>query len=221
MKNEKEEISFYSVLMIILTLTLFLSESKADSITGTVIDESGPVVGLYVDVYTPERQWLFGRKTDSNGLYVLPNLAPGSYKVNYFTTGTQYITEWYEDKSFFQEADLVEVVGDIMLRTVTLEKSSVVISGFVKNTNNIPIQNVSVQVYDKNGDWVTTKKTDANGWYSIAGLGKDEYRLRFLASSTDYVTEWHEDKHTKDSASIITLNESISIDAVLNLGGSI
>ncbi len=213
---------------IVFSLAAFWrAELQAGSITGWVFDDSdpaAPVADLWVDIYDINGKWLFGKKTDVFGMYVLPNLTSGLYKINYYTSGTQYITEWYNNKFYFSDALEVNVAGDVTLDNVQLVTSSVVISGYVKNSSNEGVSGVYVQVYAENGDWVTTSETDSNGWYSIIGLRTGEYTLRFLASETDYITEWHNNKNNEllaDKITITTLNDTVSIDTVLDRGGSI
>ena len=85
--------------------------SNDGAIAGTVTDESGaPVAGIWVDACAESAPDLcnFG-ETDENGVYTIPNLAPGNYRVVIWDPF--YVVEFYDDAPTFEEAALVPVMG--------------------------------------------------------------------------------------------------------------
>ncbi len=80
------------------------------SISGTVTDESSaPIAGICVFVHGSVTGYLGDATTDSNGDYTVSGLPAGNLKVEFDACGSNYISEWYDDKAGFLTADLVPV----------------------------------------------------------------------------------------------------------------
>jgi hypothetical protein len=229
-----------------LFLTVFLSmlfcfgafspvAAEAGSITGTVTDGTNPIQDLAVFVFKidNEEHSEKGVLTDDSGKYTVENLTAGSYKVWFFTDGTEYIEEWYHRTATvydFASAETVSVndttaiVADAVLSTGTEISGTVTVEGSDGTTG---IADVYVVAYDTNGNKAKTSSvTGIDGVYSVGGLLSGSYTVEFSAAHTTYATEWYNNSaanaYTMAAAKPVSVPASAtSIDGELDLGGSI
>jgi len=83
-------------------------------ISGRVTDLNGNgIQGINVQVYGLYGTYTtsFTCLTDINGDFYIARLARGSYKVFFNTLGRNYNTEWYDDKSSYETADIVNLIA--------------------------------------------------------------------------------------------------------------
>ena len=74
--------SIYVVLAILLFAASVFAQSPNGTISGTVFDPAGKViVGAEITVVNDATRVQSYTKTNNDGLYVLPNLPPGSYRL--------------------------------------------------------------------------------------------------------------------------------------------
>jgi len=68
-----------------------------------------PLGGIQIDVYDHSSgQYVAGTSTDFDGTYSISNVCPGTYSVK-ADGGEIYATEWYDNRSNSQDADMVTV----------------------------------------------------------------------------------------------------------------
>ncbi len=224
---------FFSMLFCFGTFSPVAAE--AGSITGTVTDGTNPIQDLAVFVFKidNEEHSEKGVLTDDSGKYTVENLTAGSYKVWFFTDGTEYIEEWYHRTATvydFASAETVSVndttpvVADAVLSTGTEISGTVTVEGSGGATG---IADVYVVAYDTNGNKAKTSSvTGIDGVYSIGGLLYGSYTVQFSASHTAYATEWYNNSaanvYTMAAAKPVSVPASAtSIDGELGLGDSI
>jgi hypothetical protein len=224
--------------LILLCSVFFVFQSPAaeaqttGSIKGTVKDSSENLVqGLYVDVYDannsdPWTGWKASAQTDSNGSYEVTGLSACTdcYKVNFYTYGTAYATEWYNDQPDFASATKLSVVAGVATSCDAVLSVGGSISGRVTNSDGGAIADVYVYLYKntyENGSWtktwVTTDMTDGNGNYKAEGLPTGyNYTIYFGAFETDYISKWY-------GVSILVndTTEKTGINIQLDKGGKI
>jgi hypothetical protein len=80
-------------------------------LSGTVVDEVtvAPIAGVNVSVYDESGFLIDSTTTDAVGFYLLGMMPSGNVKVYFEADVLGYLPEWYDDKSSFDEGDLVAV----------------------------------------------------------------------------------------------------------------
>ena len=73
-------------------------------VLGTVSDQSGAVVpGARVVLTETNTNLSRSRQSNESGLYVFPNLDPGTYRVSapgtYYTSNSPYVREWFPESA--------------------------------------------------------------------------------------------------------------------------
>jgi protocatechuate 3,4-dioxygenase beta subunit len=193
------------------------------SITGTVTDSAdagvaGAEVCAYLDGETqPAKDDKYCATTadadeDGNGAgkYEIKGLDAGKYKLEIIPpTGENSLSEWYEDKTTFADATLVEVTEDATepaTADVKLDAGGS-ITGTVQDAAGNPLGNAEVKLYDSNDDLIKTEYTSdvddaTKGKYTFNGLSSGTYTVKFCADG--YLDEWFNDT-SEDTATDITV----------------
>lgn len=164
--------------------------------------------------------------TSVDGTYTINNLPAGNYKV--FFTSVSYLPKYFNDKSIPSTADPVTVVAgnttsDINV-TLTATEPRGGISGTIKNGGGIGISGVTVLAYNATTGVTAGNATSSNGAYAITGLPSGNYKIRFSANSTGYVSQYFDSKNTFTSGTSVLVtagNTTIGIDVTLETGGII
>ncbi|MBL0226268.1 MAG: carboxypeptidase regulatory-like domain-containing protein, partial [Geobacteraceae bacterium] len=127
-------------------------------------------------------------QTDSNtGNFFINNIPTGDYKL-YFSAGPGYQSEFYNDQTNFNTAQLLTVnSGDNInsinaVLTAALNTGSIV--GHVANASNSqPVANAMVELLDATNSTVfATIFTIFTGDFQISAVPPGSYRLRISAS---------------------------------------
>jgi protocatechuate 3,4-dioxygenase beta subunit len=211
-------------------VTIILGGSNPDQsgISGRVTDSSGGgTANLQVNAYDLNQNFVQSGTTDNNGDYVITGLAAGSYKVFYNgATAGNYLSEWYNDKGAFDEADTLTLETGQSLPGIDAQLTDGgVISGRVANESNEGIENVRVRVRTLERYWVGNAYTDADGNYSIQCLASASYKVYFFTAPAVgmYVSEWYNDKMNFNFADPIpvTAGQTTPLSVVLESGGNI
>lgn len=230
----------YSILTVLFIgfCSCFLSatgEVQAGSIEGKVFDSSTsvPIGNLAVGAYPEDdgKNLIKYVETDTLGQYILNGLSEGTYKIVFFTNGTDYIREWYNsgsDAYSFTDAEPVPVASAPISLGDTFLKEGAKITGTVTEEGSlggVKIPGVIAMAYDVDGNWATSAKlTGDDGVYSLGGLRTGDYRIQFRAAFTGYASEWYQDKYTLNTADTMTissLNDELVSDVELGPGDSI
>ena len=169
--------------------------------------------------------------TDENGYYTAGGIPTGSYKVYFYGNNTGYAGEWYDDKGYFPDvkdfcaADFVTVTApDTTSGIDAVLTPGGSIAGRVTNAGDSGIQDIYIEIYSADYDYVTSLYTDADGYYTAAGLPTGSYKAFFYASHVGYISEWYNDQQDFDNANTIAVTApgaTSGIDVVLAQGGSI
>jgi len=194
-------------------------------LSGRVTDASDPtrgIAGVNVAVATPaDNRWVAGAATSADGSYSI-FVAPGSY-VMYFSPpfGTDFLLEYWNDKSDFATADVITVTGPPMANLDAALSHVLTISGRVTNDAGDPIPGIIVNV-DRSElpfTFVMSAVTDADGRYS-ANLPAGRYKVFFFPGvGVPYIGEWWRDKTTFATADVIDVSTTVpNVDGVLARG---
>ncbi len=224
-------IRILTVLVISFCFLLTTGEVQAGSIAGKVLDSSSnPIGNLTVGAYpeNDDNNLIKYAETDAvTGQYTLDDLPEGSYKIVFFTNGTDYIREWYNSDSnvdaySFADAEPVSVTSvSVPLDDTFLEKGAK-ITGTVEDSNGVKIAGVTARIFDIEGNWITSsaQATGDDGIYSLTGLNNGEYKIQFRAGDSGYASEWYNDKYTIDTADTVTISSLADQEINIELGTS-
>jgi len=98
------------------------------------------------------------------------------------------------------------------------------IAGGVSDSEGVGIQNVEINVYDTDDNWISSSSTNPDGNYTIGAIPTGNYKIQFWSSHLGYSNEWYNDKkdfNTADFVSVTAPDIQTGIDAVLAQGGQI
>ena len=99
------------------TSAINVSMAPAGRITGTIADveTTAPIPGINVALYDSSGTYVSTAQTDSQGVYAIGTLAPGTYKVQFTrsdSNGNSYGPQYYNAKSTLASADPITVTGE-------------------------------------------------------------------------------------------------------------
>ena len=199
------------------------------SISGRVIDAAGlAITNLYVQVYDLDNNLKASNWSNENGIYTLPGLLSGNYKVLFAHSDDYYALEWYNDKNNFAAADPIAVTAGSTTENINAQLATATfgqISGRVTNASGVGIADIYINVYDQNFFDVgsSSAPTDANGYYTVSNVPAGKVRVYFNVSQfQNYQYEWYNNKSSFATADPVTVTAgSITggIDAELGING--
>ena len=187
----------------------------AGKISGVVTDSSGdPIQGacVYADG-TSSGYEDNGACTDSSGSYTIGGLLPGSYTVEFDSTGP-FIGQWYNDKTYDTADTIVVVAGTTQQANAVLTRGGTVSGTVTDAVTHAPLANICVDVWDYQGD-SAYGCTDSTGTYTTGGLASGTYYADFTDDSgLGYLHQ------TYPGTFVVHLGQDTSgIDAAMTLGG--
>jgi hypothetical protein len=81
-------------------------------ISGKVTNSGGAAIAdICVEVYDTDGNWVNENLTGEGGSYIVISLGTSSYKLKFYSCGSAYTSEWYNNKSSFDAADTVAVTA--------------------------------------------------------------------------------------------------------------
>jgi uncharacterized protein YodC (DUF2158 family) len=211
-------------------------------IVGRVTDAvtHGPVANIFVCANEVGEKFGGCSSTNSNGEYTIPSLPSGSYKVEFSSLFSEnnYITQFYNGKPSFVEADAVAVTAGSTTAGINAELQSAnqggQISGTViKASGGATIEGIQVCAYGTGSGFLgACASTNHNGQYTISGLAAANYKVEFLTdmcgssgcTQQNYVFQYYNDKSsylTADEVTVKAGETTPNIDAKLVEGGQI
>lgn len=215
------------------------ADHQFGSLTGTVRNEAGePLGNICVNASGP--RWMQAM-TDDDGTFSMEFIFAGEYLVGFRDCAEprRYMSEWFEDASAPEEADVVVVTAGGTTSISAALALGGAIEGRVTTDSGAGIGGLCVSGED-GSDW-TYAYTDATGAYRLGGFGTGAYRVFFgcefvyftpigsLGHSNpvdprDYVPEWFADADSYEHATPVPVTQGVAtgpIDAALSFGGSI
>jgi hypothetical protein len=203
-------------------------------ITGTVTSAvtKAPLEGAEVEVVQAATESFVARRsTNALGQYTVPGLAPGEYKVK-FSDESNWVSQYYNDKSSFAAAEAVEVSTGGMTSGIDAElQKSAEITGQVTSEAGQGIEIIEVVVYEAGaeGKKVAETQTHGGGDYTVLGLPPGEYMVEFYSgvpgsNGKNYARQYYSGQSSRSTAQPVKLAEGQTksgIDAKLQSGGQI
>jgi 5-hydroxyisourate hydrolase-like protein (transthyretin family) len=215
--------------------------ARAAHVSGTVLDATThqPVAGVTVEAIptsTPgDGSIAFSSEaqTASDGTYTIGGLAAGTYRVefaapSYDGTTTNYLTSYYNGKSYTNADPLTLVVGETRTGIDAALVAGGEIDGRITDAStSSALNDAAVTVYDASGNYVSTAYTSSDGTYAVHALPAGQYRLSFsgpYSSSGSYISEFYDGAATLAAARPVTVTggaATTGIDGALSTGGTI
>ena len=218
----------------------------AGQITGKVTDTStgASIQDIEVDAYDASGDFVNSACTGSDGSYAVPGLATGTYQVGFAASNIgglcggslqNYLPQFYNGKASLTTADPVAVtVGSTTTGIDAALRPGGQMTGRVTDASTgAAIQNVEVDAYDSNGNFVNSTCTASDGSYTVSGLATGSYRVGFAVSGLsgfcggslqNYLPQFYNGKAslaTADPVAVTAGSTSTGIDAALQPGGQI
>lgn len=197
--------------------------ARLGSISGKVADSvTGLGIQSYLTIYdcsTEKSLLIFS--SDVNGNYVINNLIPGCYKINF--DKYQYVNQWYNNKSDINSALEVTVASGNNtsgIDAVLVKKGG--ITGKVSDgASGSGLAGITVEVYDyATGKLTTTTTTDSSGLFLIAYLPDNRYKVKF--SGKDYLSHYYIDANAQNATPVEVKAPALTqVNTFMVKGGSI
>ncbi|MGN6664621.1 MAG: MSCRAMM family protein [Solirubrobacterales bacterium] len=170
---------------------------RGGEIEGTVTRSSDgePVEGVEVCAFTAVEEEFAGCEwTEPNGTYVLGNLEPGEYKVEFWPaeSGQNLAYQFYDGRDRPGEADVVEVEPGKATSEIDAELDpGALISGTVTSAaNGAPLRETPVCSIDgPTGQLWICNWTDSSGHYELPFLSKGQYKVAFSLEFREFFGE--------------------------------
>jgi hypothetical protein len=202
------------------SLVRYASASGLVTADGTTTGVGSVVVKLF-DAAKTDLNPVITATTASNGQWSLTSIVPGTYKVQFDGSGTDYMSRWFDGKSTRDEATQVLVAPGAVLSLSGSLVQGAKISGTVKDVHGNPIVGASIYVSGSPGRYGYAT-TDSSGKYEVRGLAADQYLVE--AQKSGYAATWMGGADDQSTASYISVPAAASIqnaDIVMQVGGVI
>lgn len=183
---------------------------------GTVSGQGGgPLQNVQVSVYDTSGRTVANAYTDSAGAYITsPGLPTGNYRVGFRGTAG-FLDAYYDGKTTLATAEVIDIVAPTIRSDVdaVLAPGGQINGTVIEAATGTPVKNVSVSAngqYGSGNDY-----TDANGKYTITGLGSGSYEIEVEPSSaTNLVT-------ASQTAQVTAPNPTVNVNFGLTVGGTL
>ncbi|MBN1638144.1 MAG: carboxypeptidase regulatory-like domain-containing protein [Ignavibacteriales bacterium] len=157
------------------------SGGLGNTLSGVIKDESSnnPIKNAFVVAQNTGDKSLFYTYTNSSGQYSLNALSNGNYKLLFTADG--YIYEFYNNKLIGEEADLINVAGNVeninaeLVKIMNVDLNSL-ITGLTVN-EQVPESGVFIYVKDNVGNPIYCTYSNGEGDFKIINLDKKEYEV--------------------------------------------
>lgn len=233
---------FAVFLLACCTTSLAQAAEGSGSITGKVTDVAtgAPIAGIEVCAFPKtlseatggvetgeegtEEELAACPTTAANGEYTISGLASGEYIVGFgapFMSALNYVTQFYDGKSSFAEAQPVTVSagGTASEIDAKLAEGGRIAGRVTDASTGAAIERAIVCAFGSNPESGGCAYTNAGGEYTISGLVGGEYKVGF-ASPLRYTTQYYNGKvalSEADGVSVSAGNTISGIDAALVL----
>ena len=185
-------------------------------ITGrvTTADNSLPMQSASISVFASDGYYVGSASTNASGVYTTTALPTGNYRIQFRPSSSQqvsYTMQYYNNKPTLALADAVNVTAPSLASNINAALArGGQISGTVKAADtSLPLQGISVVIYDSTGSSVDYASTNANGVYLTPALAPGNYRVYFLGgtlcSGKCYASQYYNNKTSLATATIVNV----------------
>jgi hypothetical protein len=209
--------------LLISFIPLPAAGQTSGAISGTVTETgtSTPLDGIMVYAFIPGTSGGFPlfAFADEYGDYTITGLDEGEYVVLAYSSGMNYVAEYYDDTIHYAEADTVSVTAGENTPNIDFELSpGGMISGTVTDSSGAGISNIQISAYSScYGTYLNSARPDAEGAYTIMGLPAGSVYLQTMNDpfgSTGYVEEWYEDAVFCEDATPVTVSIGVTTEGI-------
>jgi hypothetical protein len=212
------------VALVALALPAVGQAAGTGSISGTVTEVGGgPLEGVKVcaESFGPPEEEFECAETEFDGTYTVPGLGPGSYVVEFVSQHGNFVSQYYDGRGTWEEADRIELrTGEAKAGVNAALERGASISGTVKAAaTGLPVSGVAVCAFSTNGPGFGCASTNGAGGYAITGLPAGLYEVTFepLETEQDVVFQ----SYQGGLVSVAPQAVVTGIDAALQPGGQI
>jgi hypothetical protein len=202
--------------------------SSGGQITGRVTSAAHGTPLQGVEVSAEKSDGYGSALTNANGEYTISGLTNGSYIVTFSpASGTNYLTQYYENKSTSGAANPVVVsAGSPATADAALVAGGEITGRVTSAAGGAPLSGAEVSAYDAAAEAYGSASTNANGEYTIPGLPTGSYTVRFFpASESNYLVQYYAGTSIEADATPVSVTAGAApktgIDAALATGGQI
>lgn len=202
-------------------------------IAGTVTSASTglPIGSVEVCAYEEAGESPFGEctSTEPSGQYALTGLTAGAYIVEFsspVTGASDYVRQYYDDKSRPEEAEAVTVsAGSVTLGIdAQLEDGGRVTGKVTSAASHSAVKGVLVCAFTASSEIEECGLTNGTGEYAITSLPSGSHRIGFDGEEAGYVIQYYDDESSLSTAAPVTVTtggDTSDINAQLTEGGRI
>ena len=159
---------------------------------------------------------------------MLAALSTGEYKLEFYPVNdANYVAQYYSGKSSFAAASVVTVTAGATTPNINaaMEVGGQITGKVTNASTKAPVSGVTVCPHEVGGEDIYTEcaNTNANGEYTLVGLGSGDYKVEFYPGSQNYFEQFYNDKplESEGAAVPVTQARTTAIDAALIVGGEI
>jgi hypothetical protein len=190
------------------------------TIKGKVTASNGgaPIEGIEVCAYQLDGFEEACRLSKADGTYSITGLAAGKYAIEFWRRNLNYITQYYDEKEFFEEADEVTVTegGTVSNVDAQLEEGGE-IEGTVSAPSVGPLEETLVCA-GTDQEFGGCAISDENGDYAIGGLRENEFTVEFIPAfgGWNYLRQFYDHKarfNEADPVAVVPGEITTGIDA--------
>lgn len=209
-------------------VTAAAAEEPTGVVAGTVVSsaDGAPIPFISVSVGNEDYSasgWAF---TDENGAYRVEDIPPGDYTVQFDGSGTDYVSEYWDDAADRDSAQRLTVSAGESLEGIdaVLDLGGSISGRVMHQADGSPLEGVQVSAWSPETPYAGAAVTDEDGWYRIPALKEAAYFVDFTPADTALHPEYWDDAYDRDSATPVSVtpgSESAGIDAYLAESGRI
>ncbi|QJW35731.1 carboxypeptidase regulatory-like domain-containing protein [Cellulosimicrobium protaetiae] len=192
----------------------------ARTIAGTVRGTGGvpaPGVDVWLSPVDPGGGPYLGRgtRTTTDGSYVLGNVEPGAYRVQFSSVGTPAV--FWDGRSSWEDADIL-VVTERETTVTGIDATTVAggtISGRALDRTGAPLVNAQVELY-RDGALATITSTREDGTYTAEPLAPGFYTVALVQwrPNGTSLTQYYDGVADPDAATVVEVTEGATVGAI-------
>jgi hypothetical protein len=192
---------------------------EGGGIAGTVdAAGGGPVEFAYACAWTVTGEEFGGcDETDSSGAYALKGMAAGEYEVEFSPEGQDLLTQYYDHKANWWEADPVSVsLGAVTTGIDADLLAAARVEGQVRRASNgAPLSEVEVCAWSISPEGAfRCAYPESDGHYSIGGLPSDSYKVEFWPYEESLPVQYWNHKASWAAADVLSLSSGSVVTGI-------